>query len=226
MKTCFSPWQALQADTVRQYGKYRFKSLVKGAIGNRTFRPLVTLRLCQMVSQSNAITKLSLPLFKVMHGLAVNNAGIDLAWRTKLGAGAAITHGWGLVVNLGATIGHNVTLFHGVTLGRKDKIGPNGERVSGLPTIEDEVWIGPNAVIVGGITIGRGSRIAAGAFVVKDIPPYSVVVGNPAKIVRENCTPDVNNPAPLNLPQPETTSSEEPEASATEEPAVEEKSPS
>ena len=62
--------------------------------------------------------------------------------------------------------------------------------------IEDEVFIGPYVVIVGGVTIGRGSRIAGGAFVAKSVQPYSTVIGNPARVVRTNCVPDVMNPAP------------------------------
>lgn len=54
-----------------------------------------------------------------------------------------------------------------------------------LITIEDEVWIGANAVITAGITIGKHSVIAGGAVVTKSIPPYSVAVGNPAKIVKQ-----------------------------------------
>lgn len=121
---------------------------------------------------------------------------MDLPWRTEIGNGIALTHGWGLVVSSDAKIGKNVTLFHGVTLGRQEKILPGNERVIEFPVIEDEVWIGPNAIIVGGIRIGRGSRIAGGAFVTSDIPPYSVVCGNPSVITRSNCAPDVANPAP------------------------------
>ncbi len=51
--------------------------------------------------------------------------------------------------------------------------------------IEDEVWIGANAVITAGITIGKHSVIAAGSVVTKTVPPYSVVGGNPAKILRQ-----------------------------------------
>jgi len=122
---------------------------------------------------------------------------MDLSWRTEIGGGLALPHGWGLVVNAGAKIGNNVSLFHGVTLGRRDKISRDGERLTEYPVLEDEVWVGPHAIIVGGVTIGRGSRIAGGAFVTESIPPYSVVSGNPSVIVKSNCTPDVMNPAPL-----------------------------
>ena len=52
-------------------------------------------------------------------------------------------------------------------------------------TIEDNVWIGANAVVTPGITIGTGSIIGAGAVVTKDVPPYSVMGGVPAKLIRK-----------------------------------------
>jgi len=52
-------------------------------------------------------------------------------------------------------------------------------------TVEDEAWIGANAVIVAGVTIGKHSVVAAGSVVTKDVPPYSVVAGNPAKVMKQ-----------------------------------------
>ncbi|MBC8319533.1 MAG: acyltransferase [Bacteroidetes bacterium] len=52
-------------------------------------------------------------------------------------------------------------------------------------TIEDEVWIGANAVITAGVTIGKHSVVAAGCVVVKDVPPYSIVGGNPGRILKQ-----------------------------------------
>jgi len=52
-------------------------------------------------------------------------------------------------------------------------------------TIEDEVWIAANSVVVAGVTIGKHSVVAAGSVVTKDVPPYSIVAGNPAKIIKE-----------------------------------------
>jgi acetyltransferase-like isoleucine patch superfamily enzyme len=50
--------------------------------------------------------------------------------------------------------------------------------------IEDEVWIGANSVITAGVTIGKHSVVAGGSVVTKSVPPYSVVGGNPAKVLR------------------------------------------
>ncbi len=50
--------------------------------------------------------------------------------------------------------------------------------------IEDDCWIASNSVILAGVTIGRGSVVAAGSIVTKDVPPFSIVGGNPAKLLK------------------------------------------
>ena len=51
-------------------------------------------------------------------------------------------------------------------------------------TVMDDVWIGANCVVTAGVTIGKHAVIGAGSVVTKDVPPYSVSVGNPAKVVK------------------------------------------
>ncbi|MDB5890310.1 MAG: serine O-acetyltransferase [Polaromonas sp.] len=185
---------ALKADTHRVFGRYSRALVLKGFLLRSSFRVLVTLRLCQAAHQlSPPLRSLLLLPAKVLHGLSSQLAGIEIPWRTHIGPGAALTHGRGIVVNVNARIGSNVTLFHGVTLGQRDRIDERGQRVIAYPVIEDDVWIGPYAIITGGITIGHGSRIAGGACVFESVPERCVVVGNPATIVKRNCTPDVDN---------------------------------
>ena len=50
--------------------------------------------------------------------------------------------------------------------------------------VKDDVWIGTNAIICSGVTIGQGAIIAAGAVVTKDVAPYAIVGGNPAKVIK------------------------------------------
>lgn len=56
--------------------------------------------------------------------------------------------------------------------------------------IESDVWIGCNVTILKGVTIGRGSVVAAGAVVTKSCPPYSIIGGVPAKVIKQRFTPE------------------------------------
>jgi acetyltransferase-like isoleucine patch superfamily enzyme len=60
--------------------------------------------------------------------------------------------------------------------------------------IEDKVWIALNTLVLKGVTIGYGSIVAAGAVVTKDVPPYSVVAGNPARVVKTFSKNNVQKP--------------------------------
>lgn len=89
-----------------------------------------------------------------------------------------LPHPYGIIVNGSAAIGENVTIFQHVTVGSK-RLGRN----SGVATISRDVVIFPNAVIIGNIFIGQGAQIAPGAVVIEDVPAWSVVAGNPARVV-------------------------------------------
>ncbi len=57
--------------------------------------------------------------------------------------------------------------------------------------IGHDVWIGQNAIVLSGVCIGTGAVIGAGSVVTKDIPPYAIAVGNPAKVVRYRFSPEI-----------------------------------
>ena len=56
--------------------------------------------------------------------------------------------------------------------------------IGGNIIIEDNVWIGGKSILLHGITIGQGSIVAAGSVVTKDVEPYSIIAGIPAKMIK------------------------------------------
>lgn len=187
--------KAICADVFRLRGRGTYREVARAFLLARTFRPVFTLRLCQALTENGVLRVLLLPIAKIAHRISCHWAAVDLPWRTKIGPGFCIVHGWGLVVSEGALIGANVTLFHGVTLGRSDVIHPDGGRDIRYPSLGSNVWIGPNAIVVGGVNIGSGSRVIGGSFVFKDVESNCMVSGNPAHLIKKNCEPDVMNPA-------------------------------
>jgi serine O-acetyltransferase len=86
--------------------------------------------------------------------------------------------GIGTVIGSGVDLGENIHIFPHVTLGASTL---NNDK---FPTVEDNCIIYTHATIIGNITIGHDSIIGAHTLVREDVPPYSFVVGNPAKITR------------------------------------------
>jgi len=90
------------------------------------------------------------------------------------------------------TIGNDVMFAQNVVLsglnhGYEDiNLPPSLQKVETKPIIiEDQVWIGANAVVTAGVTIGKHSIVAAGCVVVRDVPSYAIVGGNPGRLLKQ-----------------------------------------
>lgn len=188
---------AWRADVFRIAGDTRRRSLIGLVARHRTFRPIFTSRLCAWSRTWPAPARPLATIVRQVHRWAQQQAGMDLPAEASIGPGLTIVHGWGLVVSPDARIGANVTLFHGVTIGRRDRFDHDARLVGGAPRIGDEVWIGPGALVVGPLQIGNGARIGGGATVSKDVAERRLVVGNPGKILDDEGPIDCPNPAPL-----------------------------
>ncbi|WP_170476741.1 serine O-acetyltransferase [Ruegeria arenilitoris] len=106
--------------------------------------------------------------------------GLYLERSTKVGEEPHFMHGGNIQINPGSVIGNRVGIMHGVTLGT----GPNRENQQRItPVIGDDCFLGCNCSILGGVTIGDRSVVSANSLVISDVPPDSVAIGVPAKVV-------------------------------------------
>jgi len=107
--------------------------------------------------------------------------GIEIHPGATIGRRFFIDHGMGVVIGETATIGDDVTLYHGVTLG-----GTSWKEGKRHPTLGNGVVVGAGAKILGPINIGDKATIGSNAVVVKDVPAGRTAVGIPARILDED----------------------------------------
>ena len=110
-----------------------------------------------------------------------HRTGIEIHPGAQIGSGLFIDHGMGVVIGETTVIGDNCTIYQNVTLGGTGK--DTGKR---HPTLGTTVLVGSGAKVLGPFTVGDNARIAAGAVVLREVPPNATAVGVPARIVRLN----------------------------------------
>jgi len=146
---------------------------------------------------------------KVIRWLAINHpdnqtrklfyqlTGVPIGSDTYFNAGLVLYDEYDGLVQFGArvAVAHNVTIVASQS--------PNNSRLADIPyvrdrlivtapvIIEDDAWLGTGCVILPGVTVGRGAIVGAGAVVSRNVEPYTVVAGIPAKLVRR-----LEQPAP------------------------------
>ncbi|SFR01419.1 transferase hexapeptide (six repeat-containing protein) [Enterobacter sp. kpr-6] len=135
----------------------------------------------------------------------INNFDFEKVQVGKMTYGSLYVLEWGNPLER-LEIGHYVSIAGNVTFvlgGNHSTLGMTSFPVSakknlnkiidastkGPIIINDDVWIGCNVTILSGVEIGRGAVIAAGSVVTKDVPPYAIVGGNPAKTISMRLTP-------------------------------------
>ena len=118
---------------------------------------------------------------RIISNLARFLTGIEIHPGATIGEGLFIDHGTGIVIGETAEIGNNVTLYQGVTLG-----GTGKEKGKRHPTIGNNVVVSSGAKVLGSFKVGDNSKIGSGSVVLKEVPPNSVVVGVPGRVVTRN----------------------------------------
>jgi len=131
---------------------------------------------------AHLLYKEEVPLLpRMMTEWAHSRTGIDIHPGAEIGSHFFIDHGTGVVIGETCVIGDRVKLYHGVTLGaRSFQKDEQGAIIKGLrrhPHVENDVTIYPNGIILGGdTTIGARSTIGANVFLMKSIPPDTLLV--------------------------------------------------
>ena len=141
------------------------------------YRILVWFRRCQFFSSLANSNKIAIPLSLItrfMFRRVSVKYGFTCSSKTKIGAGLALYHPFGVVINGKAVIGENVEIGAGVVIGQ----------AKGTPVIGNNVSISAHATVIGPITVGDNAVIGAGAIVVEDVPENAIVVCDKAHILK------------------------------------------
>lgn len=160
-------WYLRHADVVGPRVRVRGRPVVKNwgrmVVGDRT----------QLVS---TIATLELVTMK--------GGTLDVGPRTLLNYGSSISAHERITIGEGCLIGTHAIIidndFHRIEPERR--LEPPESRPI---TIEDNVWLGARVIVLGGVTIGADSCVGAGSVVVEDVPPRSLAVGVPARVIRK-----------------------------------------
>lgn len=136
------------------------------------------------------------PLLDTKHVNARIEPGAIIREHVTIGDQAVVM--MGAIINIGAEIGPKTMIDMGAVLGGRATVGANchigaGTVLAGViepPSaqpviIEDDVVIGANAVVLEGVRVGKGAVVAAGAIVIEDVAPYTVVGGVPARVLKQ-----------------------------------------
>jgi serine O-acetyltransferase len=169
----------IKSDLYRYCGRTTFRSFIAAYLRVPGFRFSYYLRKTRWYRQRHGmLSKVAFVYNRLVLERYRFRYGFELSYATEIGAGLYLGHFGGVVVNSLATIGKNVNIAQGVTIGQT-----NRGRKAGVPVVGDRVWIGANAIIVGAIRVGDDALIGPGAYVNFDVPARAVVLGNPGKIV-------------------------------------------
>ncbi len=127
-------------------------------------------------------------IYRILYKIVEWMCGISLPYTVKLGRRVRIWHHGGMILHA-RSIGNDVHIRQSTTFGVARR---NENRA--IPIIGDRVDIGCGVCILGNVTVGNDSVIGANSVVLKDVPPFSVVAGAPARIVK-SLEPPPSSPA-------------------------------
>jgi len=172
----------------------------KGSAADTASRPIVSLA----KGYARSLLQLALALLAYVPSHAIRKAGLKICgariagnslmyhgfwvvspWKMTIGKSSVVGDHAILDARGGLTIGDNVNLSAHVAIwtGQHDYQSPDFAYEEGPVRVENYAWLSFRTTLLPGVTIGEGAVVAAGAVVTKDVPPYTVVAGIPAKTI-------------------------------------------
>ena len=181
-------WNAVKMYIYTGYYSYRFKSFGNKTIIKPSFLMTKGLKYISIGNESYIGHSVQLTAWDRFQD-QIFTPSISLGNNSSIGDNSHITAINNISIGDNVRMGKRVLITdnaHGASDPSLLDIAPNKRPLysKGPVVIENNVWIGEKATILPGVTIGRGSIIGANSVVTKDIPPYALVGGNPAKIIK------------------------------------------
>lgn len=168
----------VRSDLFRKTGRTDTVTFFKTLLTDMGFKHCFWLRTCNFVRSKPALRRTLYPPVRAVYLHYQHKHGIWIPPMTRIGPGLLLVHMGGIVVNGKVKIGKNCNLSHGVTIGKTQR----GAR-KGVPTLGDNVFVGPGALVVGNVTVGNDVAVAGNSVVTRDVPEQAVVAGVPAKVI-------------------------------------------
>ena len=171
----------LSADLIRFHGITRgvngyppsFFHLLVLCLSPR-FLPVLLYRISHYLYQLHLI-----PLARIVSLVNFIINGIEISMRCSIGPGIFFPHTQGTVIGAWS-VGSNVTIYQGVTIGAKDlDLVPTS---TSRPIICNDVILGSGAKVLGGVIVGNNVIVGANSVVLSDLPPGALAVGSPARV--------------------------------------------
>lgn len=168
-----------------RYIRKRFH-FYKGYISSRSYIEYENINLLEMERHASIHDFTTISVMND-YNTGVKNARMIIGDNSYIGEGCNLRAGGGVL-----KIGRQCSISQNITIVVSNHQHKRGEYIKNQPwtthnnfvVIEDDVWIGANSVVLPGVTIGKGAIVGAGSVVTKDVPPYAIVVGNPARVIK------------------------------------------
>jgi len=152
-------------------------------LGKAIFAPTVHVVILYRISSTLYQWRITRPISFILRSMSVVWGSTEIHPSVRIGPGFCLIHSVKVIIAAHVTIGEDVRISHGVSIGGDAGRGSRDTEIV-APVIGDHVTIGMDAIIMGPVSVGDHSVIGAQSLVIHDIPAYSVAAGSPARVLR------------------------------------------